>query len=192
MTEEQRERAERNRQRALEIQRRRKLEQQQQQQQQSEAEQQQDSSNSNKRLKASPDTASSASTETAPAATPGAPADKKSGLGGGKKEQDDKKDEDGEDEELEDFEIGASDWVTKKEAKEVYCLPEGTLAVCKYEERPNPHNKQWKPMKLYCRAQVRKFARQRFGGLQGLVDERCKRQDKKYEKDVERTKNLFR
>ena len=41
--------------------------------------------------------------------------------------------EDGEDydDDLEAFEEGASDLVPKTEAKKMYCLPEGSLAVCK-------------------------------------------------------------
>lgn len=93
---------------------------------------------------------------------------------------------------LEDFEVGASDWVTKKDAKEKYCLPEGTLAVCEVVEKPNPHNPKFKPMKLYRRSQIRRFARERFDGLEGLIAERTKRQQKKYEKDMEQTMNVLR
>lgn len=33
--------------------------------------------------------------------------------------------------------------VTKKEAKEAYLLPEGTIAVLKFIERDNPHHSSW-------------------------------------------------
>ena len=33
--------------------------------------------------------------------------------------------------------------VTKKEAKETYLLPEGTIAVLKFVERDNPHHSSW-------------------------------------------------
>lgn len=33
--------------------------------------------------------------------------------------------------------------VPKKEAKEGYLLPEGTIAVLKYIERDNPHHSSW-------------------------------------------------
>ena len=104
----------------------------------------------------------------------------------------DTKGEETEDVELEDFEVGASQYVTKKEAMKVYLLPEGTLAICKYEEKPNPHNTRFQPMKLYDRAEIRRLSRKRFGGLQGLVEERRRREEKRFQKDLEETKNLFK
>ena len=93
---------------------------------------------------------------------------------------------------LEDFEIGASEWITKSEAMKMYCVPQGTLAVCQVEERPNPHHASWKPMKLYLRAEVRQRARKRFGGLEGLVEERNKRRQKQLEKDMAKARNIFK
>ena len=93
--------------------------------------------------------------------------------------------------ELEDFEVDASPWVSKKEAMKMYCLPEGTLAVCSYEERANPHHKGWTPMKLYARAEIRRRARDRWGGLQGLVEERKRREEKKFRKDFDKAKDVF-
>ena len=93
--------------------------------------------------------------------------------------------------ELEEFEVGASKYVTKKEAMKTYLLPEGTLAICKFEEKPNPHNKKFQPMKLYDRAEVRRLSRERFGGLQGVIEERKRRQDKRFQKDLDETKDLF-
>jgi hypothetical protein len=93
--------------------------------------------------------------------------------------------------ELEEFEVGASKWVTKKEAMKVYLLPAGTLTICKYTEKPNPHHKSWLPMKLYDRSEVRRFSRERFGGLAALIEERKKRQDKRFQKDLDETKDLF-
>jgi hypothetical protein len=93
--------------------------------------------------------------------------------------------------ELEEFEVGASKYVTKKEAMKVYLLPEGTLTICKYTEKPNPHHKSWQAMKLFDRAQVRRFSRERFGGLAALIEERKKRQEKRFQKDLYETKDLF-
>ncbi|GKZ00828.1 hypothetical protein MPSEU_001034500 [Mayamaea pseudoterrestris] len=92
---------------------------------------------------------------------------------------------------LEEFEMDASPWVSKKEAMKMYCLPEGTLAVCAYEERPNPQHKGWTPMKLYSRTEIRRRARERFGGLQGLVEERRRREEKKFQKDFEKGQKMF-
>ena len=109
---------------------------------------------------------------------------------GGSKEQDGSQNQG--DEVLEQFEEGASEFVTKKEAMKMYCLPEGTLAVCRYVEKQNPHHKGWTPMKLYNRAEIRRRARERFGGLEGLTAERRKREEKRFQNDLERTKDIFR
>ena len=59
----------------------------------------------------------------------------------------------------------------------MYCLPEGTLAVCQFTEKDNPHHKGWTPMKMYSRSEIRKRSRKRFDGLEGLVAERKKREE---------------
>lgn len=101
--------------------------------------------------------------------------------------------EEQEDEEsLEDFEISASEYITKSDAQRLYCLPLGTLAVCSHIERENPHKKGWSNMKLYSRSEVRRRARKRFGGKKGLIQEREKRKEKRLEKDLEETKDVFR
>merc|ERR1712038_2191700 len=57
--------------------------------------------------------------------------------------------EEEEDVELEEFEVGASPYVTKGEAMQMYCLPQGTLDVCSFIEKENPRNKKWNAMKLF-------------------------------------------
>ena len=94
--------------------------------------------------------------------------------------------------EPEEFEMGASEFVTKKEAMKIYCLPEGTLAVCAFSEKSNPHHKGWTPMKLFNRSEIRRRARERWGGIDGLIAERQMREDKRFQKDLERTKDVFR
>ena len=94
--------------------------------------------------------------------------------------------------ELEDFEVGASQYVTKDEAMRKYCLPQGTLAVCSYVEKPNPRNKSWTPMRLYKRSEIRRRSRERFGGLEGLVEERRKRDKKRFANDMAETKDVFK
>lgn len=100
--------------------------------------------------------------------------------------------EDSEEVELEAFEEGASEHVTKQEAMKMYCLPAGTLEVCSFIEKPNPRNVAWTSMKLYNRSEIRRRARKRFGGLEGLIAERRKREDERFKKDMERTKDVFR
>lgn len=92
---------------------------------------------------------------------------------------------------LEDFERDASLYISQTEAQKTYCIPMGTLAVCSYVEKDNPHKKGWNKMKLYLRSEVRRRARRRFGGKQGLIDEREKRRKKRFEKDMKETKDVF-
>ena len=47
-------------------------------------------------------------------------------------------------------------------------------------------------MKLYSRAEIRRRARERFGGLDGLIAERDRRAEEGFCKDLEKNKNLFR
>mmetsp|Transcript_12306 Transcript_12306/g.19072 ORF Transcript_12306/g.19072 Transcript_12306/m.19072 type:complete len:196 (+) Transcript_12306:345-932(+) len=97
-----------------------------------------------------------------------------------------------EDDVMEDWEMEASLYVTKKEAQSMYCLPEGTLAVCTCIEKENPRHKGFKPMKLYERKEIRQRAHRRYGGIQGLQQERKQREENRFRKDLERTKNIFR
>jgi XPA protein C-terminus len=99
--------------------------------------------------------------------------------------------EDREADDLEPFEEGALELVTKSEAKKMYCLPEGSLAVCTVVEKDNPRHKGWSKMKLYYRAELRKRAHKRFGGREGLVAERKRREEERFYKDMEKTKNIF-
>lgn len=158
LTEEQKERIQRNRERALEIQKKRK-------------ESQEESSGGVESLLLS------------------------SSDGGSKrlKVEEDAKDgnDDEEGVELEDFEVGASSLVSKKEAMQTYCLPEGTVAVCSFVEKENPRNKKWAPLKLYNRAEIRRRSRARFGGLEGLVKERQRRELNRFRRDMETAKNVF-
>jgi len=92
---------------------------------------------------------------------------------------------------LEDFEVNASTLVSKKEAKLMYCLPEGTLAVCSFVEKENPRCKGWTKMKLFDRSEIRSRARKRFGGVEGLVEERERRTMSRFKKDLDDTKDIF-
>jgi DNA-repair protein complementing XP-A cells len=94
-------------------------------------------------------------------------------------------------EDCEEWELGLSEWVTKKEAVSRYCLPEGTLAVCEVAIKNNPHHIGWHPMKLYRRAEVRERAYKRHGGKGGLIKERNKREQQKLKKDLEEADEVF-
>uniref|UniRef100_A0A7S2WHM1 XPA C-terminal domain-containing protein n=1 Tax=Eucampia antarctica TaxID=49252 RepID=A0A7S2WHM1_9STRA len=100
--------------------------------------------------------------------------------------------EEEEDVELEEFEIGVSQFVTKREAMQTYCLPDATLSICPFIERDNPRNKNWNTMKLFYRSDIRRRARERHGGILGLVEERNKRKRKQLERDLENNKDIFK
>ena len=93
---------------------------------------------------------------------------------------------------LEDFEQGASPYISQTEAQRMYCIPMGTLAVCSYIEKENPRKNGWSKMKLYLRSEVRRRARKRFGGVDGLIKEREKRKKNRFERDLEEMKDVFR
>ena len=94
--------------------------------------------------------------------------------------------------ELEDFEINASSYISQTEAQRTYCIPMGTLEVCSYIEKDNPHKRGWSKMKLYSRSEVRQRGRKRFGGKQGLIEEREKRKLKRLDSDLKETRDVFR
>jgi len=98
---------------------------------------------------------------------------------------------DSDNESLEHFEINASQYISQTDAQRLYCVPKGTLDVCTYVEKDNPHNKGFAKMKLYLRKDVRKRAHKRFGGKEGLILEREKRRKKRSAKDLEESKNIF-
>eukprot|EP00538_Stauroneis_constricta_P011841 CAMPEP_0119546440 /NCGR_PEP_ID=MMETSP1352-20130426/865_1 /TAXON_ID=265584 /ORGANISM="Stauroneis constricta, Strain CCMP1120" /LENGTH=172 /DNA_ID=CAMNT_0007591147 /DNA_START=286 /DNA_END=800 /DNA_ORIENTATION=+ len=161
LTEEQRERIRKNRERALDIQRKRKLERVVEKEKQNQRNESQETEKRQKTIR--------------------------------NVTQEDGKDEVGDEEMkilqldvLEQFEENASPWVTKKEAMKMYCLPQGTLAICEVEERQNPHHKGWTPMKMFNRSEIRRRARKRFGGLQGLLAERTRREENRLLKDMEK------
>lgn len=73
-----------------------------------------------------------------------------------------------------------------------YIFYSGTLEVCDYIEKDNPRNSKFSKMKLYHRNEVRRRARERFGGLQGLIEERKKREIKRFQKDFDGANEIFK
>jgi hypothetical protein len=47
-------------------------------------------------------------------------------------------------------------------------------------------------MKLYYRVEIRRKARERHGGIEGLVAERKKRAEKRFQKDIELANEVFK
>jgi len=102
-----------------------------------------------------------------------------------------KKEEEDDDIELEEFEKGASEFVSKKQATKMYCLPEGTLSICQFVEKSNPKQSKWSAMKLFHRSEIRRRSRERFGGLEGLREERERRELKRFERDFKCAEDIF-
>ena len=95
--------------------------------------------------------------------------------------------------EIELFEENASEYVTKQEAMKVYCLPMGTLDVCRNcITKPNPKHATWSNMKLYLRKEIRYRAHLRYGGMVGLIQERKQRNQNRLQKDMEQSKDIFK
>mmetsp|Transcript_107657 Transcript_107657/g.301512 ORF Transcript_107657/g.301512 Transcript_107657/m.301512 type:complete len:199 (-) Transcript_107657:60-656(-) len=118
-------------------------------------------------------------------------ADDDSGQGGAAKKSKLAAGAEGEMVDCEDWEVGLSEWVTKKEAVAKYCLPEGTLAVCEVSTKDNPRNKGWASMKLYKRSELRERAYKRHGGKEGLIKERTQREQKRLAKDLKAADKIF-
>jgi len=186
LTEEQKERIRKNRERAMEI-RRRKAEEAKKKQQEEEKKETTD-------LKIQPQQQSNYFTKTSTTSTASTSTTRriiKNDTNNNKNGNTKKEPTDDEDIELDDFEIDASPYVTKQEAMKMYCLPEGTLAVCAYIEKDNPRKSQWKKMKLYHRNEIRKWSRERWGSLEGLVEERRRRELKRFERDFDEVQDVF-
>lgn len=94
--------------------------------------------------------------------------------------------------EIEDWEHDVSIYVTKHDAKTIYCLPEGTISCCQIIiEKDNPKNKHFTKCKLYLRSEIRQRSYKRYGGLTGLQQERNKRQQLLHEKHIKQAQDIF-
>ncbi|CAM9299270.1 unnamed protein product [Ectocarpus fasciculatus] len=83
-------------------------------------------------------------------------------------------------------------YVSTKDVKDTYLLPQGTIAVLKFVERDNPHHSSWTKMKLYLRREVAEYSFKRWGSEDGLAAERRRRESLKYDRSLARTKGIFK
>ncbi|CAM9330305.1 unnamed protein product [Ectocarpus sp. 12 AP-2014] len=83
-------------------------------------------------------------------------------------------------------------YVSTKDVKDTYLLPQGTTAVLKFVERDNPHHSSWTKMKLYLRREVVGYSYKRWGSEDGLAAERRRRESLKYDRSLARTKGIFK
>ncbi len=63
--------------------------------------------------------------------------------------------------------------------------------MCEFIEKDNPRNAKFSKMKLYYRTEIRRRARERFGGLDGLIEERSKREYKRFQRDFDDVNDIF-
>ncbi|CAM9465963.1 unnamed protein product [Ectocarpus sp. 12 AP-2014] len=83
-------------------------------------------------------------------------------------------------------------YVSTKDVKDTYLLPQGTIAVLKFVERDNPHHSSWTKMKLYLRREVVAYSYKRWGSEDGLAAERRRRESLKYDRSLARTQGIFK
>mmetsp|Transcript_16939 Transcript_16939/g.28708 ORF Transcript_16939/g.28708 Transcript_16939/m.28708 type:complete len:263 (+) Transcript_16939:58-846(+) len=83
------------------------------------------------------------------------------------------------------------DLLSKSEAAKLYLIPDDAFRFLKFQEKDNPHNSSWTPMKLYLRKHLRDLALKRFGSFDKLDEERQKRAMAQYEKGLDRTRNAL-
>lgn len=83
------------------------------------------------------------------------------------------------------------DLIPKAECTTKYLLPEDTVKIMKFQQKDNPYNAGWIPMKLFLRKHAIALAIHRFGSEKGLEAEKKKREEKKFEKSLEQTENIL-
>ena len=83
------------------------------------------------------------------------------------------------------------DLLTKSEATKIYLIPTDAFSSLKYKEQSNPHRPGWNAMKLYLRKHVMALSLQRFGSEDALAKEKKHREEKRYEREVGRTRNTL-
>lgn len=84
------------------------------------------------------------------------------------------------------------DMLTKSEATKVYLLTNDSFSLLKHKEQSNPHRPGWNAMKLYLRKHVNALSLQRFGSEEALMLEKKQRDEKRYEREVTRTKDALK
>ena len=84
------------------------------------------------------------------------------------------------------------DMLTKSEATKVYLLTNDSFSLLKHKEHSNPHRPGWNAMKLYLRKHVNALSLQRFGSEEALMLEKKQRDEKRYEREVTRTKDALK
>ena len=64
-----------------------------------------------------------------------------------------------------------------------YLIPESTVKMLKSSEKPNPHNPNWTPMRLYLRKHALHWSMDKWQTPEALENERQRRQQEKLDRD---------
>lgn len=83
------------------------------------------------------------------------------------------------------------DFLTKSNAANEYLLPDDVFRVLPFHTKNNPFNSSWTPMKLYLRKHVRGVALKRYGSAESIEEERRRRETKKFERNVNQTNAIL-
>lgn len=67
--------------------------------------------------------------------------------------------------------------IPKSTAKQLYLLTDGDLKKLGSIEKPNPHKKEWNPMRLYMQSQVEEASYKKYGGFDGVQEARRQQLD---------------
>mmetsp|Transcript_18066 Transcript_18066/g.18128 ORF Transcript_18066/g.18128 Transcript_18066/m.18128 type:complete len:260 (+) Transcript_18066:152-931(+) len=90
--------------------------------------------------------------------------------------------------------VASSDYdlITQSEVLSNYLITEGSLKQMKYLVKNNPKRAGWSQMKLYLRKHAKEKAVKRWGSLENLQKEINKRQQQKFDRSLEKTKDFFK
>jgi DNA repair protein len=83
------------------------------------------------------------------------------------------------------------DLITKSECASAFLVPLDEMKWMKYHERTNPLKSGWKPMKLFLRKHAKEVAIRRFGSLEGLEAEKKKREELRFQRGLEKTREVL-
>jgi DNA-repair protein complementing XP-A cells len=81
--------------------------------------------------------------------------------------------------------------VSKQEAMKQFLVSDDSFQLFKFISKPNPHNPHWQPMKLFLSKHILQFSLLKYGTVENLEKEKQKRDEKKYEKTLQKTETIL-
>ena len=83
------------------------------------------------------------------------------------------------------------DLISKSDCTSKYLLPEDAIKIMKFHTKDNPHNPGWTPMKLFLRKNAISMAIRRFGSEENLEKEKKIREEKKFQRGLEKAEDIL-